>query len=140
MPFKFEKLEIWQLAVEIADDIHQLTKGFPKDELFVLTSQVKRAADSISLNIAEGSTGQTDAEQCRFLSNAQRSALEVINCLYLAKRRQYIDEQKFQNLYDKIEKEVAKIQAFRLSLQRNITSPSVNRSSVVGGRSSSSKA
>jgi len=58
MPFKFEKLIVWRNAVELSDIVNQLTKGFPKDELFVLTSQIKRAADSVSLNTAEGSTGQ----------------------------------------------------------------------------------
>jgi four helix bundle protein len=58
MPFKFEQLVIWQLAVELSGNINELCKTFPKDELFILTSQIKRAADSVSLNIAEGSTGQ----------------------------------------------------------------------------------
>ena len=61
MPFKFEKLKIWEAAIEIADKVHILTRSFPKEELFSLTSQMKRAADSISLNIAEGSTGQSNA-------------------------------------------------------------------------------
>ena len=55
MPFKFEKLEIWQLAIEYADDVHTLTRKFPKEEIFSLTAQFKKAADSISLNISEGS-------------------------------------------------------------------------------------
>ena len=68
MGFKFEKLEVWKLAIDVADDVNMLTKTFPKDEIFVLTSQIKRAADSISLNISQGSTGQSSAEQCRFLA------------------------------------------------------------------------
>ncbi len=72
MPFKFEKLEIWQLAIELANEVHLLTRTFPKEEMFSLTIQMKRAADSISLNIAEGSTGQSNPEQVRFLGYAQR--------------------------------------------------------------------
>ena len=117
MAFKFEKLEIWKAAIQISDDIDKLTKTFPKDELFVLTSQMKRAADSISLNITEGSTGQSDDEQCRFLRYAQRSALEVVNCLYLAKRRGYLNEEHFQIAYDVLEKEVVKVQAFKNSIK-----------------------
>ena len=60
MAFKFEKLQIWQLALEMSYEIHNLTRAFPKEELFILTSQIKRAADSISLNIAEGCTGQSN--------------------------------------------------------------------------------
>lgn len=57
MAFKFEKLVVWQKAVELSDFVNQVTKSFPKDELYSLTSQIKRAADSVSLNIVEGSTG-----------------------------------------------------------------------------------
>lgn len=48
MPFKFEKLEIWKLAINLADDVHNLTRSFPKEAMSSLTSQIKRAADSIS--------------------------------------------------------------------------------------------
>lgn len=67
MAFKFEKLKVWLEAMELSGDISDLVKKFPKDELYVLTSQLKRAGDSISLNIAEGSTGQTDPEFSKFL-------------------------------------------------------------------------
>lgn len=117
MAFKFEKLEIWKLAIVIADDVHLLTRQFPKEEMFSLTSQMKRAADSISLNIAEGSTGQSDPEQIRFLGYAQRSAIEVVNCLYLAIRRKYIDQLVFDKFYYELDKLVAKIQAFKNSLK-----------------------
>jgi four helix bundle protein len=62
MSFKFEKLKVWQKAVDLASDVDELTKTFPKDELFILSAQIKRAADSVSLNIAKGSTGQSNAE------------------------------------------------------------------------------
>lgn len=118
MPFKFEKLEIWKLAIDMADDVHWLTRGFPKEEIFSLTSQMKRAADSISLNITEGSTGQSDAEQVKFIGYSQRSALEVVNCLYLAIRRKYIDKNQFDTFYNNLEKLVAKIQAFKNSIKK----------------------
>ncbi|MCP9750846.1 four helix bundle protein [Ferruginibacter sp. HRS2-29] len=117
MAFKFEKLEVWKLAVNMADEVHWLTRAFPKEEMFSLTSQMKRAADSISLNIAEGSTGQSDPEQRRFLGYAQRSALEVVNCLYLAIRRNYIDQLLFNRFYNNLDRLVYKIQAFKNSLK-----------------------
>ena len=120
MPFKFEKLEIWKMAIDLADGVHNLTRKFPKEEMFSLSSQMKRAADSISLNIAEGSTGQSDPEQLRFLGYSQRSALEVVNCLYLALRRSYIDKQDFDKFYSGLEKLTIKIQALKKSF-KNIT-------------------
>ena len=68
MAFKFENLRVWEKAVELSGDISDSVKKFPKEELFVLTAQIKRATDSISLNIAEGSTGQTTREFKRFLA------------------------------------------------------------------------
>jgi four helix bundle protein len=105
------------MAIDLADNVHTLTRDFPKEEMFSLTSQMKRAADSISLNIAEGSTGQSDPEQGRFLGYAQRSALEVVNCLYLAIKRKYIDQQQFDKFYSFLEKLVVKIQAFKNSIK-----------------------
>ncbi len=84
MSFKFENLKIWQTALCLSGEVADMVKTFPKDELFILTSQIKRAADSILLNITEGSTLHTNAEFRRFLIIANRSGLEVIGCLYLA--------------------------------------------------------
>jgi len=54
MPFRFEDLDIWKRAIELSDEIDKIAKGFLKIELFNLASQIKRAADSVVLNIAEG--------------------------------------------------------------------------------------
>jgi len=99
MAFKFEKLKVWQKVIELSHNVHQLTRSFPKEELYILTSQIKRAADSVALNIAEGSTGNTDKELARFLTIANRSALEVVSCLYLGKKRGIIKEEDFKKLY-----------------------------------------
>jgi four helix bundle protein len=116
MPFKFEQLQVWQLAIDLSQSVHLLTKTFPKDERCILTTQIKKAADSVALNIAEGSTGQTNDEFKRFLGYANRSAIEVVSCLYLAKNRQYIFDKEFKQLYDFIDSLVKKIQALRNSL------------------------
>jgi len=113
MPFKFEKLEIWKLAIEFADIIHKTTKKFPKEELFNLSSQFNRAGDSISLNIAEGSIGQSDAEQRKFIGYAIRSLAETVNCLYLSKNRKYISLEEFQSAYANAEELFAKMNKFR---------------------------
>lgn len=89
MPFKFEKLEIWKLAIEFADEVHLLTRAFPKEEMFSLTSQFKRAADSVSLNIAEGSIGQTNAEQRKFIWYAIRS-LGNASTVFISRKEEII--------------------------------------------------
>lgn len=116
MPFKFEKLEIWKLALNLANDVHLLTRMFPKEEMFSLTSQFKRAADSVVLNIAEGSIGQTNAEQKKFLSYAVRSISECVSCLYLSLSRNYINKEQFDSLYVKMEELFARTNKFRNSI------------------------
>ncbi len=116
MGFKFEKLKVWQLSLELTDEIELLVQSFPQHELYSLSSQIRRAANSISLNIVEGSTGLSNAEFKRFLLIANRSAMEVVGCLYLAKRRNYIDKEKFTRLYDQTETLVIMIQALIKSL------------------------
>lgn len=118
MSFKFEKLEVWQDSMEIGYEVHLATRKFPKDELYVLTPQIKRAADSIALNIAEGSTGQTNAEFSKFLGYAIRSAIEVVSCLFIAKRRRIISEEDFQKGYSNLDVLVRKIQALRRTLDK----------------------
>jgi hypothetical protein len=76
MSFKFEKLIVWQKALDFSDEINKLVKTFPKEELYILTSQIKRAADSVALNIAEGSTGKR-------ILNLQNSL--VIHCVQTLK-------------------------------------------------------
>jgi four helix bundle protein len=117
MPFKFEKLEIWELAIDFADTVHNLSWVFPKEEMFSLTSQFKkRAGDSISLNIAEGSIGQSDPEQKKFIGYAIRSLAECVNCLYLAIKRKYISRDEFDQFYKKSEIFFAKMNKFKNSL------------------------
>ena len=117
MPFKFEKLIVWQKALDLSDEVNKLTKTFPKDELFILTSQIKRAADSVALNIAEGSTGQTNPEFSRFLSYSLRSTIEVVGCLFIAKRRGFINDTDFNKIYKMNEEILVMINALRKTLK-----------------------
>ncbi|WP_199139212.1 four helix bundle protein [Pedobacter sp. ASV12] len=117
MSFKFEQLKVWQKALDLADEIDQLTRTFPREEVYVLSSQMKRAADSVVLNIAEGSTGQSNAEFCRFLRYSLRSDIEVVACLYLTKRRKYINEERFSTLYHSCEEVLVMINALIKSLK-----------------------
>jgi four helix bundle protein len=116
MAFKFEDLRIWRISLELCNEIERLTKYFPKTELFSLSSQIKRAAESVNLNIAEGSTSQSNKEFARFLSYALRSALEVVSCLYIAVARNYIQESEFRKLYYEYDILCTKISSLRKSL------------------------
>jgi four helix bundle protein len=117
MAFKFENLKVWQFALELTHDIDMIANSFPKHELYSLSSQVRRAVNSISLNIVEGSTGQSNAEFRRFLVMANRSALEVVGCLFIARRRNYLNEGLFNQVYDKITTLVKMLQALIKSLK-----------------------
>jgi four helix bundle protein len=99
MNFKFEKLTIWQKAMDFGEDIFKVSKRFPKEEIYNLLSQIRRASDSIALNIAEGSLAQSSPEFRKFLAYAMRSLAEVVTCLHKAKRRNYNNELEFSTLY-----------------------------------------
>ena len=97
--FKFEKLKIWQKAMDFGEDMTILADHFPKKEMYNLSSQLRRAADSIALNISEGSIEQSKPEFNRFLGYSIRSLAEVITCLHKAKRRNYLELNTFDNHY-----------------------------------------
>lgn len=103
MAFRFEDLKVWHMAADLSNEIDLLAKKFPVEERFSLASQMKRAADSVVLNIAEGSTGQTVPEFKRFLDIALRSAIEVVACLYLAQKRKYITDEIYTKHYNDYE-------------------------------------
>jgi four helix bundle protein len=117
MAFKFENLLVWQKAMEIIEQVNVVAKKFPNDEMYVLTSQLKRAADSTALNIAEGSQGQSKAEFRRFLGIALRSGIEVVGCLFIAQTRNIISTEDFNLLYAKEEELAKMIQSLRKTLE-----------------------
>ena len=117
MPFKFESLEVWKTAKHLANQIHILSGTFPVQERFSLASQIKRASDSVVLNIAEGCTGQTNPEFKRFLGMAIRSAVEVVCCLFLASERKYLEQESFGKLYADYEELCKKLTKLRNSIK-----------------------
>jgi four helix bundle protein len=117
MAYKFERLEVWQLALEYTDVIYAIAEQLPRSEEYNLKSQIVRAATSIALNIAEGSTSQSNAEQTRFLGLAARSLIETVACQHMINRRQYLEDPgPLRDAYRSSEKLFAKLQAFRASL------------------------
>lgn len=90
MLFRFREFKVYKDAQVFRAGIYQLTKKFPKDEMFGLTSQVRRAANSIILNIAEGSNRESDLDFKRFLNISLTSLEEVVACLDIALDENFI--------------------------------------------------
>ena len=93
--FKFEELVVYKKAVDFADKIYSLTNGYPKDELFGLTNQLRRAAVSISLNMAEGSA-RTRRDFSRFIDMARGSVYECVAILRISFNHSYINNSVFE--------------------------------------------
>ena len=104
----FEELIVWQESRKFVNNIYKLTKNFPREELYGLTSQVRRAAVSIMSNIAEGFDRRTTKEFISFLIIARASVSEVQNDLYISLDLNYINKEKFQVNYDFAQK-IAKL-------------------------------
>jgi four helix bundle protein len=100
----FEELEVWQRARKFVLKIYNLTKSFPKNELYGLTSQIRRAAFSIGSNISEGFDRRSDKEFSNFLAIARGSIAEVQNDLYIALDLKYISEDEFNATYGETKK------------------------------------
>ncbi|HLO00350.1 MAG TPA: four helix bundle protein [Pyrinomonadaceae bacterium] len=137
MTYKFQKLEIYALALDYVGLIYELTEKLPGSENFNLKSQITRAATSIALNIAEGSTSQSDAEQSRFLGMALRSLVETVACQDIIENRKYATIDDLRSARELGSKLFAKIQSMKrfLGQSQPKESSSAQRSSVFGPRS-----
>jgi four helix bundle protein len=91
---KFRELKVWQRAMTLVVDIYRLTQSFPSSEQFGLTSQLRRAATSIPLNISEGAGSGYNPEFVRFLRVALRSCYEVMTAVEIAQRLTYCTPQQ----------------------------------------------
>lgn len=95
----FEDIKAWQLGRVFKNKIYNLSKKFPKDELYCLTQQIRRAAVSITANIAEGYGRYSFQENIQFCRTARGSLLEVLDHLYTALDQNYITQEEFDSLY-----------------------------------------
>ena len=87
---KFRKLEVWKKAMGYIVDVYRITSDFPKSELYGLTGQIRRAAVSIAMNIAEGSGADTDKDFCRYLSISKKSNYETMCGFEIASKIKYL--------------------------------------------------
>ena len=98
--FNYEKLEVWKNAIALADLIYSITRDFPPEGRFGLTNQMRRAAVSISANIAEGSSRISRVDFARFIEIATGSAFEVVSHVYIARNQGFLSESNFQAIYE----------------------------------------
>ena len=117
--FRFEKLEIWQMAIEQSDEVYRTTRSFPREEQFGLTSQVRRSAVSIAANIAEGSGRSSDGDFRRFLEIATGSLMETVSHLAVARRQNLLPTGDHLSLYNRCESLGKMLSNFKKRLQKN---------------------
>ena len=117
--FGFEKLDVWQKAIEYADFIYGATRRFPDDERYGLTIQMRRSAVSVSSNIAEGSGRGSNTEFSRFVGIGYGSLMECISQSHVAHRQGFLSQRAFEGSYDRAERLARMLSGLRSSLQRS---------------------
>ncbi len=115
--FNFEKLETWQAAIAFADLVYQLTRHFPDEERFGLTNQMRRAAVSISSNLAEGCSRSSRVDYARFVEIATGSVFEVVSQATIGRHQGFLREADYQQLYQAAEKQSRMLSGLRKSLE-----------------------
>ncbi len=116
--YGFEKLEVYQLAEELVAEIYDLAKNFPKDELFGLTSQIKRSSISVALNLAEGASYRDGGQFHRFVNIAVGSLVETKASLRVGVKLKFIEESALIRVIPHIDKLYFKLQALKKSLAK----------------------
>jgi four helix bundle protein len=114
--FNFEDLEVWQKAIDFADLIYNETRAFPAEERFGLTNQLRRAAVSISSNIAEGSSRSSRTDFARFAEIAAGSVFLAVSQSFIARRQNFFTEEMFRNVYTDAEQLSQMLSGLRKSL------------------------
>ena len=114
--FNFEKLEVWQKAIDFAELVYKHTRHFPRDERFGLTNQMRRAAVSISSNIAEGTSRMSQTDFARFIEIATGSVFEVISQAFVGRRESFLNEANFCEIYKAAEEVGRMLSGLRRSL------------------------
>jgi four helix bundle protein len=114
----YKKIKVWQKSYKLVLDIYRMTESFPKQEIYALTSQIRRAAVSIPSNIAEGSAKDSEPDFARFLEISLGSAFELECQLLLARDLSYIQLENSQNLMQDVEEVKKMLFAFIKTLRK----------------------
>jgi four helix bundle protein len=115
--FSFEKLDVWQRSRQLVKEIYKLTRGFPIEENYGLTSQLRNAAVSLPTNIAEGSARKTAKDQANFTTMAFSSLMEIINLLIISSDLYLVKETEYERIRPSIEEISNKLNTLRNSQQ-----------------------
>ncbi len=116
----YRDLAVWQLGMQLSEDVYRLTASFPTDEKFGLTSQLRRAAASIPANIAEGHARSSTKDFLRHLSIAIGSLAEVTTFIELAERLAFIDQPIANQLLESMQHERRMLRGLQASLRRKV--------------------
>lgn len=119
MTYKFEEVVAWQKAHAFVLCVYNITRNFPDDERFGLTSQFRRAAVSIEANIAEGYKKLSRADKLRFFNISQGSIEECRDYILLSRDLEYIDNSQFAEMYEKIEDSSRMLMLYVDGINRN---------------------
>ena len=118
----YKELLVWQKAIDISLEVYVLSRSFPNEEAFGLTNQIRRASNSISLNIAEGYSRNSAKSYLNFLNIAQGSLLELESGLILAERLQFLNAEIFKKLYNLITEESKMLSSIMRKIEiKNLT-------------------
>ena len=120
--FNFEKLDVWRKAIDFAGLIYSETRSFPLEERFGLPNQLRRAAISVSSNIAEGSSRSSKSDFARFVEIATGSVFEVVSQAFIAQRQSFLSEDQFRDIYTDAEELSRMLSGLRKSLLSTLNS------------------
>jgi len=120
--FNFEKLDVWQKAIDFANLVYNETRAFPAEERFGLTNQLRRAAVSSSSNIAEGSSRSSKSDFARFLEIAAGSVFEVVSQAFIAQHQGFWSDVQFRRIYNDAEELSRMLSGLRKSLLSTLNS------------------
>lgn len=119
--YSFEKLSVWQNARKFTKSIYEVTLKFPSEEKFGLVTQMRRAAISVSSNIAEGSSRATTKDQSHFYNTAYSSLMEVLSQVILSGDLGFISDEEMESMRESIETISFQLASLRKSL--NVPTP-----------------